>query len=234
MYKYFSNIAFLLLFSLVCKAQEDTASTEKSEVKIQPQQHQLRLNVNVSSPVINALVNDAVIKRSSYDFSFDYYLKNEVYAVLDGGWGSSAINYPDLKYNTNNSFARIGVDKCMLQRMFPKDWDMFFIGVRYGIGLIERQQATFTTNDNIWGVTTGFIPAKKLTAHWAELTAGMRVELVKCLFAGYNVRAKFLINDKAFRELPPAYVAGYGKVEKSTAFDFNFYLCYALRWKIKK
>jgi len=228
-YNYFFSIAFLLC-NVQTLAQEDSTKQKKPPLKITPVQHQLRLNVNLSTPLINAFVNDSLTKRSGYDLSLDYCLKNDVYLVLEGGFGSSDINYKDLKYTTRNGFARIGVDKSMLQRLFPNDWDMLFIGIRYGIGLIQRSEASFSTDDQFWGVTTGTIPPKKLTAHWAELNAGMRVELLKGFFAGYNIRAKFLINDKAFRELPPAYVAGYGKAEKSTVFDFNFYLSYALRW----
>lgn len=234
MYRYFFNIVIFLLSALACNAQDESDTLEKKDEKIQPAQHQLRLNLNVSSPFINALTDDSLVKRTNYEAALDYYLKNEVYLVLEGGVGTSSINYTDLKYTTRNSFVKIGVDKNMLQRLFPKDWDLFFIGVRYGIGFIERNEATFTTNDNFWGVTTGTIPAKSMMAHWAEVTAGMRVELLKHFFAGYNVRAKFLINDKAFRELPPAFIAGYGKAEKSTVFDFNFYICYAIRWSLKK
>jgi len=160
----------------------------------------------------------------------DYSLKNDVYFILEAGFGNSVIDYTDLKYNTTNSFARIGFDKSMLQRLFPNDWDIIFVGVRYGVGFIKRSEASFTTNDNFWGVTTGIIPAVNLTAHWAELTAGLRIELLKSFYAGYTVRAKFLLNQAPFRELPPAFVAGFGKIEKTTSFDFNFYLCYAIRW----
>lgn len=214
-----------------CMAQDDTTAvkTEKDD-KIKATQHQFRIGLNISTPVITALVNDASAKRSGYEATLDYCIKNDAYLILEGGFGHSNINYPELSYNTANSFARIGIDKSMLQRLFPNDWDMIFIGVRYGFAFIRRSEATFTTVDDFWGTTTGTIPSKNLTAHWAEMNVGMRVELLKHFFAGYNVRAKFLINDKAFRELPPAYIAGYGKAEKSTVFDFSVYLCYALRW----
>lgn len=211
--------------------QEDSIVVEKEkDTKIRATQHQFRIGVNISTPLITAFVNDAATKRSGYEATLDYCIKNDVYLVLEGGVGNSRINYPELSYTTTNTFARIGIDKSMLQRLFPNDWDMIFIGARYGIGLIQRSEATFVTTDDFWGTTTGTIPAKNLTAHWAEMNMGMRVELLKHLFAGYNVRAKFLINDKAFRELPPAYISGYGKAEKSTVFDFSLYLCYAIRW----
>jgi hypothetical protein len=48
--------------------------------------------------------------------------------------------------------------------------------------------------------------------------------------AGWNVSARFMLNEKAFRDLSPVFIAGYGKGDKSVAFGFNFYVCYAIRW----
>ncbi len=231
MYRFIFSTALLFLFFFTGKAQEDTAVVENdNQEKIIPTQHQLRIGVNISTPLMTALVKDAATQRSGYEVTLDYCLRNDAYIVAEGGFGKSTIQYPELSYQTQNSYARIGIDKSMLQRLFPNDWDMIFIGLRYGVAFIQRSEATFTTVDDFWGTTSGIIPSKNLTAHWAEMNAGMRVELLKHFFAGYNVRAKFLVNDKAFRELPPAYIAGYGKAEKSTVFDFNLYLCYALRW----
>jgi hypothetical protein len=175
---------------------------------------------------MNLLVNN----RHSYEFIVDYSLPKELYLVLEGGFGGSNIDYPDLKYTSSNSFVKLGVDRSMLQRMFPADWDLLFVGIRYGLGIIRRNEATYVTTDQLWGTTTGTIAAKNMTGHWAELTAGLRVELFKGLFTGYTIRGKFLLNQGPFRELPPAYISGYGKGEKATVFDFNFYLQYGIRW----
>lgn len=188
--------------------------------------HQIRLGIDISRPVSNAFQK----KHSSYEVALDYLIKKEVYATVEAGFGSSNIDYPDLKYTTNNTFIKIGVDKSMVPRLFSSDWDMLFVGARYGIAFIKRNDATFTTNDDFWGTTTGTIAGKNITGHWAELTVGVRVEIFKGFYAGYTGRAKFLINQKAFRELPPDFIAGYGKGEKGTNFDFNFYLLYGLRW----
>ena len=95
---------------------------------------------------------------------------------------------------------------------------------------MKRSDATYTITDSLWGPTSGSIEGRNFTAHWAEVVGGIRVELYRGIIAGWNVRAKFLLNAKTFQDLSPAYISGYGKGDKSTAFDFNFYLCYAMRW----
>lgn len=228
MYRSFFSILFLFVCT-VASAQVDTAKPHSISA-IKPLQRQLRFGIDLSRPVMNILVDN----RHSYEFIADYNLPKDLYLVLEGGFGGSDIDYPDLKYTSTNSFIKLGVDRSMLQRMFPEDWDLLFVGARYGLGFVNRKEATFTTNDQFWGQTTGIVAGDNMTAHWAELTAGIRVELFKGLFTGYTIRGKFLINQGPFRELPPAYISGYGKGEKNTVFDFNFYLQYALRWPSKQ
>ncbi|MBS1781685.1 MAG: hypothetical protein JSS78_01330 [Bacteroidetes bacterium] len=225
MYKYFFSI-ILLLFPFFVFAQSDSTNGASDEV-VKPDQHQFRVGVDISKPMLNLIFST----KFSYEFAIDYHVPKDLYLTLEGGWGGSNVDYADLGYNCRNSFVKVGVDKSMLPRLFPKDWDYLFVGVRYGIASITRSEARYMTTDPVWGQTTGVIPGKSITAHWAELTAGLRVELLRGFFAGYTVRGKFLISQSAFKELPPAFVAGYGKGDKPTVFDFNFYLQYALRWK---
>lgn len=223
MYRFsFSFLLVLSSFSLF--AQTDSTAVEMPPVIAA--KRQLRIGVDISRPVMNAVYKN----RYSYEAAVDYFLPKELYLVAEGGFGGSSLDYEDLHYTSSNSFFKIGIDKSMLQRLFPSDWDFLFVGVRYGVALIQRNEAGFRTEDPVWGSTSGVLPSKSLTAHWAELTGGLRVELLKGFFAGYTVRGKFLISQSAFRDLPPYFIAGYGKGEKNTAFDFNFYLQYGLRW----
>lgn len=227
MFRYFSNI--LLLWTLCCVpafAQEADDSTIAPQPSM-PKVHQLRVGIDITQPIINAALDN----REAYEFQLDYYFKKELYIVAEGGWGNAAVDYPDLAYTSSNAFARVGIDKSLLPRLLPGDWDMVFIGLRYGIAPISRSAATYTTNDAFWGVTTGTIPGKNFTAHWAEITGGLRLELFKGLFVGYNIRGRFLLNQKPFQELPPSFVAGYGKGDKNSIFDYNFYVTYAIRWQ---
>lgn len=228
MFKFIFSSLLIVGSMVVAKAQQqDSASAADNPTqKTIANKHQIRLSVNISSPIIYQWMKD----RTHYEAAFDYSFKNETYLVVSGGIGSSKMDEPELKYTSTNSFVRVGIDKSMLQRLFPKDWDMMFIGLHYCVAPITRSEAIYTLYDNFWGNTYGTIPTKKSTAHWASLTLGTRVELLPHFFAGYNFRANFLMNPQSFKELPPVYVAGYGKVEKGTTFDFALYLSYSLRW----
>jgi hypothetical protein len=225
---YLITCLLLILHSVSANAQTDTAAKKKK-----PEEHlghMLRLGLDISRPLFNA----AQTTHSSYEGELDYYIRKEVYATVEGGFGNSNYDYSDLSYKTSNSFFRAGIDKTIITRLGPGDWDAVFFGIRYAFAPISRGEANYTIVDSVWGNTSGTIDAKTFTAHWAEITGGVRVELLKSLFAGWNVRARFLLNGRSFQELSPAFIAGYGRGDKTTVFDFNFYLSYALRWGMKQ
>ncbi len=227
---------FTLIFSLcvVCGATEayaqtDTAATDTTEVKVKKKDlagHQLCIGVDVFHPIMGIWQKD----RSAFEIAADYYLHNEYFAVCEAGFGTSEMNYTDLKYKTSNQFVRMGFNKSVLTRDRPTDWDMMLIGFRLGAAAINREQAYYAVIDSVWGSNTGVTPGKTFGALWVEITAGMRVELVKGFFAGWNIRGKFLMNGASFKDLSPLYIAGYGRGDKNSIFDFNMYLSYAIRW----
>jgi hypothetical protein len=229
MLKYFISI---LLLAATVNASAQDVEEEEERPAIVDSAHQLRLGFDISRILFNQLQKDKE-ERISYELELDFYWRKDLYIVAEGGWGNASLNYPDLAYKSNNIFFRAGINKSLLPRLKQDDWDMGFIGLRYGVGLINRSNANYTITDSTWGVIAGTVPGTGLTAHWIELTGGVRVEIAKHLFLGWNMRGKFLVNAKQFKELPPYNIAGYGKGEKNTVFDFNVFLSYAIRWDRK-
>lgn len=217
MLKYIISAALLLAAALPAAAQG-------ADTTLRP--HQLRFGIDAARVVANAV--DPT--RTGYEASVDYYYKKELYLVAESGFGHSSVDYPDLAYTSSNYYVRLGLDRVVFPRLTKHDWDGLFFGARYAFAGVQRSAATYTVTDSLWGSASGSIDPHSFTAHWAELTAGIRLNLYKGFMAGWNVRGKFMLNGTTFRELPPAYIAGYGKGDKSTAFDFNVYLLYALRW----
>lgn len=227
MLKYIFSILFLLLsYSTFAQANDDDTVAVKINTDTLKQ---LRIETDISKFFSNNWSNN----RKSYEFSIDYYWRKDLYIVAEGGWGSAHLNDSILNYSSTNTFFKAGINKSMLTRVLPNDWDMAFVGFRYAIGLINRSDASYVTRDPYWGYTSGTIAGKNITAHWAELVAGVRLELYKGIFTGWTVRGKFLLNKGQLKELPPFAIAGYGKGDRNTIFDFNFHLGYAIRWQKK-
>ncbi len=210
-------------------AAADTVSDSKVK-KPDSASHQLAIGIDL----VRLGANNYYTDRTGYEFQVDYYFKNEFYLTAEGGWGNSKVNYTDLKYTTSNPFIQLGFNKSILARDSWKDWDMMMMGIRAGFAPINRSSVSYMITDSVWGNTSlQSLPGKNYNAFWLELTGGMRVEIFKGLYAGWNLRGKFIMNGKSFRELAPLYIAGFGRGDKGANFIFNLYLGYAIRWEKK-
>ncbi len=227
--RYTTSCLAMLLLPVLAFSQDDEDST--ADKKIVVTQNRFSLGVDFFQPIINSFSS----ARKTYELAIDYSLPKEMYLAFEAGFGNANVNYtaPLLKYHTSNSFFRLGFNKSLLQRQHSDDWDMAFIGLRYAVAFINRGVASYNIENQYFGNSGGTVASTNLTAHWIEITGGMRVEIVKGIFAGYNIRAKFLINPKNFKELAPYSIAGFGKGEKTAVFDFNTYIGFALKWNKK-
>ncbi|NDC41202.1 MAG: hypothetical protein EBZ77_06575 [Chitinophagia bacterium] len=225
----FTALCSLLLCGGTASAQQADTTAVPDTVHHEVLPHQLTLGADISAPLRNALYHD----RTYYELAASYFLHNELYLDAEAGWGTAKVNYTDLNYTSTNTFVRAGFHRVLLPRETRDDWGGMLLGLQLGAASVSRSAGTYTVVDSFWGNTTGNVAPKNFGAVWFEVTGGVRVELVKGLMAGWNIRGKFMLNAKSFNELSPLFIAGYGRGDKNAVFDANFYMAYALRWKRK-
>jgi hypothetical protein len=212
----------LLLWILFIVVTSDKIYAQDSVKVKEPSFTYFKIGVDVANLISSPLSSS----RSNYEFQLEAYYKKSLSWVIETGFGSSSVKSEKLTYTSRNQFIRLGVDQTFFNKEFKGDFDNAFVGVRYGLSRVQRNAATYFIEDAIWGNQQGVIDANKFTAHWIELTGGFRMELVKHVFAGWNIRMKTLLNPKRFEQLPPGYMAGYGRGDKNTAFSYNLYVLY--------
>ena len=176
------------------------------------------------------LFNNLFPSRKGYEIQADYNWSDNLFFAAEAGWGRGKIDYSFLSYTTKGTFVRIGINKILLGRLGPNDFDNAFIGVRYGMGFGNMSDAVFSISSPFGGISDGAAPGQSYFVHWGELVGGLRVGLWGNFYAGWTVRGKFLFNSGTFNDLSPNYIPGFGKGDKTTIFDFNFYLSYGIQW----
>ncbi len=206
------------------------ADTVKPKIKLPDRSgRHLTLGIDVAHPIIGQFVSG----RQSWEFTADYYLAHDLYLAAVGGFGTSIVGYTDLSYKTTNTFLKAGVNRSLLLRNDSADWNNMFIGFRIGAANISRSGAAYTITDSLWGNSSGTQPGKNFVACWAEIGMGVRVQIAKNVSAGWFMSGRFMLNGKSFKDLAPAYIAGYGRGDKNSAFDFDFFVNYSVNWKRK-
>lgn len=161
-----------------------------------------------------------------FEAQADVNYSKTIQLVTELGYGTAKASNAYIKYSNTNSFLRLGLDKTFFQPEFLGDFDNAFVGVRYALARVQRNAATYTITDPLWGSTTSIYPAGNFMAHWFEITGGFRLEIRRNLFAGWNMRMRSILNPRKVQEFPPSYMAGYGRGDRNTQVDFNLYLLY--------
>lgn len=208
------------------KNAADSGSTVKKKASKPPYVHQFRISVDAARLASNFIYTD----KKGYEMQVDYKLRGNNYAVFETGFGKNIVDYTNLQYDNTGGFLKLGIDKNVIDIISDKDYDILFIGLRYGMGFGKRSNATFLVPSYFGPPSEGTSTGESYFIHWGELTLGLRVEIFKQFFVGWNARVKFLFNSGAFQQLAPSYVPGYGAGDKSTVAGGNIYVCYAIRW----
>src|SRR5690349_9813602 len=115
MLRCFFSIILFLSFSVAAMAQDDTTEVKAAPKVIERNGHQLRVGIDIIKPIVNSVMKG----NKTYELEADYYLKRDLYGVIEGGWGSANFDSSYLKYNSSNTFFRIGINKSMLRRLMP-------------------------------------------------------------------------------------------------------------------
>ncbi len=206
----------------------------------------LHVGVSVNNIIRTVLRPD----DTNYSFQADVVLGRYL-MVAEYGWAelsrASDLESIDIaenpfQYSSRGSFFRIGPDVNLLTNQaktsFRADEDIIFFGLRFARAQLSHD-LTFVTRDDITdtnGNNNAFWPQQQLMAQnnsqaaiWFEMTAGMKVQLYRNIFLGYNLRFKFARNFLGGDpSLVPYEIPGYGFGSQDEQFRFDYYLFYRI------
>jgi hypothetical protein len=222
--KQVSCFQFVFILMLLLSFNNAVAQNDSSKKVQSPIFTYHKIGIDISKIVASPLVKNYDV----LEFQWASKYKNNLWAAAEFGLGNSKIDNQFVKYTNSNQFIRLGIDKILFRDEFFGDYSNAFIGVRYAGSLVKRNEANYFIEDSIWSNVNGSIPKSNFYAHWVELTGGFSLEVKKNIFFGSQIRFKTFFNPKKFQQLPPYYLAGFGRAEENSAFSYNFYLHYGL------
>ncbi|HYH56491.1 MAG TPA: DUF6048 family protein [Anseongella sp.] len=232
-----SCIFSLLLLSLGLAAQDTpravpadtTALTEEETPRprrvdtIPWERSGLRVGIDLLKPILS-FMND---QPQGAEFSLDYEIKKNYFAVVEGGWQQMELDEVRYNYATDGIFGRLGVDYNFMKRMRPRSSEMAYVGFRYGFSSFNLQADSVLLSEGYWGDLLTNVPRTSLQAHWAELLLGVKAEILDNFFLGWTIRAAFLAGGGITkRDVVPVRVPGYGRTEKKPVFGFTYSIFY--------
>ena len=223
MLKYFISI-LVLLVTISVTAQEETATdTIKSKDK-----YGLRLGIDISKPIIS-IFND---KIKGFEVLGDFRIKKNLYAAIELGTYDRATQEDFFSFNTKGSYVKIGGNYNLYEN-WPNMNNEIFVGLRYGFSSFSQTLESYTPNiDGTYFEENTITPNQEfdnLSAQWAEIVIGLKVETLTNVYLGASIGLKKLVDEKEPTNFKNLYIPGFERVfSNDTGFSFNYSISYLI------
>lgn len=235
-FKYTSSLIFCML--MVYSVQAQNIQIQKKAVSDSvtiPLFNGIIVEGDIASVVGSALSKGVT---HSYEGAVKIDLKHKFYPTLEFGYaGADKHTVDNIGFNTNGAFWRGGIDINMLKQKKAANAinSMLLLGIRLGVSNFNYSISNVTIVDEYWGGSAQAMDYNNLstTKVWLELTAGIRVEVLKNIYMGWTIRNKNLLTSTADGAVTPWYIPGFG-TNKSSNMGLNYTIGYKFQLPSKK
>ncbi|GAA4647730.1 DUF6048 family protein [Pontixanthobacter gangjinensis] len=181
----------------------------------------IRLGVDISKPV-RSLLDDTY---SGIEVVGDYRIYKNFYIASELGTEKRTFEGDNIETFTNGSYIKVGGDYNAYENWLEMQ-NAIFVGVRYGFATFSQtlDEYRIYTSSDYFGPdfreddteTTG------LTASWAEVMIGIKVEVLNNLFLSANVQLKRRIGQNSPSNFDNLAIPGFGRTYDSGEFGAGF------------
>lgn len=218
MYRYFSSIIFLFIIGSSAYAQESTVANDTVQYR---EKYGIRVGVDLSKP-LRTLLDDSY---SGIELVGDYRVYDNYYIAAEIGTEKITFEGDNIETFTNGSYIKLGGDYNAYENWLEMQ-NAIIVGVRYGFATFSQTLDNYRiyTSSNYFGPdiredndeTTG------LTASWAEVILGVKVEVLNNLYLSANVQLKRRIGQNSPSNFDNLAIPGFGRTYDSGEFGAGF------------
>lgn len=218
MYRYFSSLIFILLLGISAKAQQTAAVNDTVEYT---EKYGIRVGVDLSKP-LRTLIDDTY---SGIELVGDYRIYKNYYIAAELGNEEIIFEGDNIETITNGSYIKVGGDYNAYENWLEMQ-NAIFVGLRYGFATFSQTLDSYRiyTSSDYFGPdireddseTTG------LTASWAEVIIGIKVEVLNNLYLAANVQLKRRIGQNSPGNFDNLAIPGFGRTYDSSEFGAGF------------
>jgi len=234
--KYISSLIFcmLMVYSVQAQKIKIQKKTVSDSIPV-PFFNGIIVEGDVASVASSVLSNGGTY---SYEGAVKIDLKHKFYPTFEFGYaGADKHTVDNVGFNTNGVFWRGGIDINMLKQKKAANAinSMLLLGLRLGVSSFNYNISNVTIADEYWGGPVQAMNYNNLstTKVWLELTAGIRVEVLKNIYMGWTIRNKNLLTSNVDGAVTPWYIPGFG-TNKSTNLGLNYTIGYKFQLPSKR
>lgn len=218
MFRYFSSLLTIILFTGVVSAQETATAQDSIQYK---DKYGIRVGIDLSKP-LRSVLDD---KYDGLEILGDYRINEDFYAAAELGNEKMTFEGDNIKTITSGSYIKIGAD----YNAYDNWQDMqnsIFVGARYGFATFSQTLDSYRiyTSSNYYGpdIRTENTETSGLNASWLELMVGIKVEVLNNLFLSANVQLKRRISQKTPSNFDNLAIPGFGRTYDDSDFGAGY------------
>lgn len=181
----------------------------------------LRVGIELSKPLRTFLDED----YRGLEIMGDYRVYKNYYAAAELGNEELPFIADDLRVTSAGSYIKVGADYNAYDNWAGME-NMIFVGLRYGFATFSQtlEEYTIYERNQFFPPTTipGPIESSGLTASWAELVLGMKVEILRNLYLGGNVQLKRMVTKSSPNTMDVLTVPGFNRTYDGSDFGVGY------------
>ncbi len=220
MYRYFSSLILLVFLSFSLSAQQQASTQDTLNYN---EKYGIRLGIDLGKP-LRTLLDD---NFSGFQIVGDYRAYKNFYAAAELGTEKITFEGDNIITITNGSYIKLGGDYNAYENWLDMQ-NAIFVGVRYGFATFSQtldKYRVYTSSDYFGPDIRGEeddIESTGLTASWAEVMLGIKVEVLKNLFLTANIQLKRRIGQNTPENFDNLAIPGFGRTYDSGEFGAGF------------
>ncbi|UKM63794.1 DUF6048 family protein [Flavobacteriaceae bacterium GSB9] len=224
-----SSLLAVLLLATVTEAQNDSIAKATSDTTRVKLKYGLRVGGDIGKLIRSSLDDD----YAGFEIQGDYRLKKDLYIAGEIGIEEKNTVNDYLDITSKGSYLKAGIDYNMYENWLDMD-NMIYAGFRIGAATFTQDLNSFTVynTNQFWEqyTSTETESFSGLTAIWAEIILGIKVELLNNLYLGLNAQLKLKANETEPNNFQNVYIPGFGKTYDSTGIGvgYSYFLSYRI------
>lgn len=223
------SVFLILIFCVSVNAQNDSI-VKPTDSLIIKEKYGLRIGGDLSKLARSFFDDD----YSGFELMADFRIKKKLYIAGEIGFEekNNVTDYLDI--TSTGTYLKAGVDYNSYQNWLNMD-NMIYFGFRVGASTFSHDLNGFSiySTNQYWEPqfsSTDKKEFKGLTAFWAEIILGMKVELFNNLYMGLNVQLKMLASETEPNDFENVFIPGFGKTYDSSSIGagYSYFLSYRI------
>ncbi len=196
-------------------------NTIEGDSVVYQQKYGLRIGADVAKLVRS--FSDENYK--GFEVNADYRITKNIYVAGELGTEEKTTDEDFFDAKTTGSYFKAGVDYNVYDNWFGMD-NLIYGGLRVGLSSFKQQLNGFTiyNTDQYWEPFSNpdSIEFSGLSAIWAELVFGIKVEVLNNVYVGFSAQLKNLISEDQPENFENIFIPGFNRTYDSSGIGVGF------------